>query len=64
MDEDQTPEAITVHLPDADTAIANATRLLHTAEVETDRQLMERYTEMADNWISIAGLQAARHEGI
>lgn len=56
------PEAITVHTPDADTALANAARLLHTAEMETDRQLMQRYTDIADAWVSVAGLQFARDE--
>lgn len=43
-------------------ALANAARLLNTAEDETDRGLMERYTEIALAWVSIADL-ATEAEG-
>lgn len=38
-----------------DTALANAARLLHNAEVETNLALMERVEKLADSWIAIAG---------
>ena len=40
--------------PTFDEAMANAARLLHNAEGETDRNLMERYEKLADSWISMA----------
>ncbi len=39
-----------------DEAIENACRLLRAAEVETDRQMMERLERLADSWVSLAGL--------
>ncbi len=34
----------------------NAVRLLHAAEMLTDRQLMERYEHLADSWTTIAAI--------
>lgn len=54
MSEQQT-EQVTV-----DGALANAARILHNAEGETDRHLMERLEKLADSWISIAGVLMQR----
>lgn len=54
MSEQQT-EQVTV-----DSALANAARILHHAEGETDRHLMERLEKLADSWISIAGVLMQR----
>lgn len=35
-------------------SLANASRLLQAAELETDLTKMERLTELADCWIAIA----------
>lgn len=43
-----------------DSALANAARILHHAEAETDRHLMERLEKLADSWISIAGVLTQR----
>lgn len=43
-----------------DSALANAARLLHNAEGETDRHLMERLEKLADSWISVANTLLAR----
>jgi hypothetical protein len=37
-----------------DTALANAARILHNAEMETNHVTMERLEKLADSWISIA----------
>ena len=37
-------------------AVANAVRLLQSAEDETDRQLMEGLTRLAEGWVAVAGL--------
>jgi hypothetical protein len=37
-------------------ALANASRLLRAAEVETNIPLMERLEKLADSWVSIAAL--------
>jgi len=37
-----------------DIAIANAARLLYSAELETNTMLMERLERLADSWVSIA----------
>lgn len=50
-----TAERITV-----DTALANAARLLHNAELETNLATMERIEKLADSWVSIAGLLTQR----
>lgn len=39
----------------SDEALANAARLLHAAEAETNLALMERLEKLADSWIGIAG---------
>lgn len=39
-----------------DTALHNAARLLHAAEVETNLPLMERLEHLADTWVNIAAL--------
>lgn len=38
------------------TALDNAGRLLHAAEMETNLALMERLEHLADSWLSIANL--------
>lgn len=40
----------------AEGALANATRLLQGAELETDLRKMERLEKLADSWINIASL--------
>lgn len=40
------------------TATQNAIRLLENAEQETDRQLMEGLTRLAEGWVAVAGLLA------
>ncbi|GAA1766215.1 hypothetical protein [Streptomonospora arabica] len=42
--------------PTRDEALANAARLLREAELIQDRGLMERYTEMANSWLTIASV--------
>lgn len=37
-----------------DIALANAARLLHNAELETNLPLMERLENLADSWIAVA----------
>jgi hypothetical protein len=37
-------------------ATARAIRLLDLAENETDRQLMEGLTRLAEGWVAVAGL--------
>jgi hypothetical protein len=43
-----------------DTALANAARLLHNAELETNLPLMERLEHLADSWIAVARTIAER----
>ena len=43
-----------------DSALSNAGRLLHAAEVETNLATMERLEKLADSWVSIAGLLCQR----
>lgn len=50
------PLAQPVELPSAEQALAEAIRILRMAELETDRQLMERYERLADSWIMIANI--------
>ncbi|MFE2969901.1 hypothetical protein ACFXKC_40790 [Streptomyces sp. NPDC059340] len=38
----------------AESALANAARLLHNAEMVTDHSLMARLESLADSWIAIA----------
>lgn len=47
--------------PTMQTAIANAARLLHAAEMETNLPLGEHLVAVADGWINIAALLAG-HE--
>ena len=42
----------------AETAMGNAARLLHAAEMETDRELMARLNGLADSWLAAAALLA------
>ena len=53
-DSPQHAETITVQ-----TALANAARLLHAAEVETNLALMERLEHLADTWLAMASLLTA-----
>ena len=53
-----------VHLPTAEQALGNAVRLLHSAEMSTDRQLMERFESLADSWIHISGMLFAIRQEI
>lgn len=50
-----TSEAVTV-----ETAMANAARILHNAEMETNHATMERLEKLADSWIAIASQLIAR----
>lgn len=59
MDE---PRAATAP-PTLDEALANASRLLNNAELETNLALMERLEKLADSWVSIAGLLLQRDRG-
>ncbi len=43
-------------LPTTDEALGHACRLLHNAEMQTDRDLMGLQTELADSWVSVAEL--------
>ncbi len=47
-------------MPDAPTTLAEALekaiRLLEAAEDQTDRQLMEGLTRLAEGWTAVAGL--------
>jgi hypothetical protein len=51
-DEDQHVQAVVPVT--VDVALANAARLLHHAEGETNLPLMERLEKLADSWIAIA----------
>lgn len=51
-DGDSTPVA--AELLTAETALANAARLLRNAELVTDHSLMARLESLADSWIAIA----------
>ncbi len=48
-----TPHGETIN---SQTALANAARLLHAAEVETNLALMERLEHLADTWVAIASM--------
>lgn len=50
----------TTTAPTVDTALANAARLLQSAELETNHMTMERLEKLADSWVSIAGLLVHR----
>lgn len=50
----------TATVPTIDVALANAARLLHAAEMETNHATMERLEKLADSWVSIAGLLVQR----
>ncbi len=56
------PTAQPVALPTPEEALAEGIRILRAAEVETDRQLMEQYGELADSWIMIANILFAHRE--
>lgn len=43
-----------------DTALSNAARLLHQAELETNLSAMERIEGLADTWVNIARLAMER----
>lgn len=43
-------------IPTREEALGSAARLLRTAETETDRGLMERYTDLAGTWLVLASL--------
>ncbi|NUR64255.1 MAG: hypothetical protein HOQ47_00720 [Streptomyces sp.] len=53
MNEDE-PPAPTAEPITTDSALANAGRLLHSAEMVTDHSLMQRLESLADSWINIA----------
>lgn len=40
--------------PTRDGALAEAARILHSAELPGDRELMDKYTGIAAVWVSIA----------
>ena len=44
----------------SNSALVNASRLLHQAEMITDLAVMERIESLADSWIAIAHLCAQR----
>jgi hypothetical protein len=44
----------------ADSALANAARLLQNAEMVTDLALMQRLESLADSWIAIARVISER----
>lgn len=50
----------TTDVPTIDSALTNASRLLHAAELETNLATMERLEKLADSWVSIAGLLCQR----
>jgi hypothetical protein len=54
-------QPVTQEMPiTVDTALANAARLLHNAELETNLPLMERLEHLADSWIAVARTLAER----
>lgn len=57
MGEQDTAAPLTV-----DSALANAARLLHNAELITDLALMERLEGLADTWVNVAALLANREQ--
>lgn len=42
--------------PTKNECMAQAARLLHTAEMHSDRELMDRYTSLAQTWINLSSL--------
>ncbi|MFF7190503.1 hypothetical protein ACFZAR_36030 [Streptomyces sp. NPDC008222] len=59
-DGEATMPATQEQLLTVDTALANAARLLHNAELETNLPLMERLEHLADSWIAVARTLAER----
>jgi len=60
-DGSEAPQPAVQELPlTVDVALANAARLLHNAELETNLPLMERLEHLADSWIAIARTIAER----
>lgn len=49
--------------PTEEQALARAARLLEMCEDETDRSLVEAWTEMATQWVSIAAIRARFDQG-
>jgi hypothetical protein len=59
--EGKAPGAAAQDLPlTVDSALSNAARLLHNAELETNLPLMERLEHLADSWIAVARTLAER----
>lgn len=51
-----------VAMPTIETALTNAARLLHAAELETNLATMERLEKLADSWTAIASLLIRRSD--
>lgn len=60
MSDDQSPAPLAADPLTVEAALANAARLLHNAELETNLPLMERLEHLADSWIAIARTLAER----
>lgn len=60
MSDDQSPAPPAANPLTVDSALTNAARLLHNAELETNLPLMERLEHLADSWIAIARTIAER----
>ncbi|MFE2712229.1 hypothetical protein ACFXKI_09625 [Streptomyces mirabilis] len=54
MTSDGESAPVAAELLTAEAALANAARLLHSAEMVTDHSLMARLESLADSWIAIA----------
>lgn len=54
MSDNQPPAPPAAEPVTTDGALANASRLLHNAEMVTDLAFMQRLESLADSWISIA----------
>lgn len=54
MTSDGKPVPVAAEPITAEYTLANAARLLHGAEMNTDQALMQRLESLADSWIAIA----------
>lgn len=55
-DDDNEAPVTETEILSVEVALANSVRLLRIAEMETDRQLMERFERLADSWANVAAL--------
>jgi hypothetical protein len=63
MDDDRPPTPAAAEPVTVDSALANAGRLLRSAEMVTDHSLMQRLESLADSWVAIARTVVERDRG-